>query len=326
MTETQCLTDDAERLQIIRRLLDPLPSVSPAYFYDLAGSRLFEVISVLDEYYPTVTEHAILRRHAPEIVAAARAGGEIDVLVEPGAGSCEKVRCLLPLLRPRHYSALDVSSAFLDAALQPLRSDFPEIAMTGIAADIAQALPPLPAGRRLWFYPGSSIGNFTPDEARVLLSRWRTHEHDAGDSALLIGIDLVKDATVLDAAYDDALGVTAAFNLNLLRHLNRLIGSDFSPRQWEHVAFFNAGASRIEMHLRAREPLAVRWHSPAGSGLPDGRRFEAGQTIHTENSYKYTPEGAAALLASAGFGDVRHWTDERGWFGVFLATARAAAG
>lgn len=326
MTDPQRLTDDTERLQIIRRLLDPAPSVSPAYFYDLTGSRLFEVISVLDEYYPTVTEHAILRRHAPEIAAAVAAAGGLDVLVEPGAGSCEKVRHLLPLLRPRHYAALDVSSAFLEAALQPLRREFPEIAMAGIAADIVQPLPPLPAGRRLWFYPGSSIGNFTPDEARLLLSRWRAHATGGHDSALLIGIDLVKDAAVLDAAYDDALGVTAAFNLNLLRHLNRLIGSDFSPRQWEHVAFFNAGASRIEMHLRAREALAVRWQPPAGSGLPDGRRFEAGEMIHTEHSYKYTLEGAAALLRSAGFGEVRHWTDERGWFGVFLATGGGAAG
>lgn len=326
MTETQRLPADTERQQIIRRLLDPVPSVSPACFYDLTGSRLFEVITVLDEYYPTVTEHAILRRHAPEIATAARAAGDIDVLVEPGAGSCEKVRHLLPLLQPGHYAALDVSSAFLEAALQPLRRDFPEIAMSGIAADIVHPLPSLPAGRRLWFYPGSSIGNFTPDEARELLSRWRTHEHGAGDSVLLIGIDLVKDAAVLNAAYDDALGVTAAFNLNVLRHLNRLIGSDFSPRQWEHVAFFNATASRIEMHLRAREALAVRWQPPAGSGLPDGRRFEAGDMIHTENSYKYTLDGAAALLTSAGFGRVRHWTDERGWFGVFLATGRRTDG
>ncbi len=316
------MTDDhrspgaEERAQIIRRLLDAQPSVSPTYFYDRTGSRLFEVIAVLDEYYPTATEHAILRRHAADIAAAA---GPRAVLAEPGAGSCEKVRHLLPAIAPERYVALDVSAEFLESALQSLRRDFPHIAMTAAAADISLPLPPLPAGRRLWFYPGSSIGNFSPEQARSLLSEWRAH--GGADCALLIGIDLVKDAALLDAAYNDALGVTAAFNLNLLRHLNRLIGSDFRPQQWEHVAFYNAAAARIEMHLRAREALAVRWDSPPGSGLADGRRFAAGDLLHTENSYKYSLQGADALLRSAGFDDVRVWTDERGWFGVFLASA-----
>lgn len=320
MSESQASIDDQERAQIIRRLLAPQPSVAPTYFYDLTGSRLFEAITVLDEYYPTVTEHTILRRHAAEIAAAA---GRIEVLAEPGAGSCEKVRYLLPHLQPAQYVALDVSAEFLEAALQTLRGDFPGIAMQAVTADLARPLPPLPAGRRLWFYPGSSIGNFTPDEARALLARLRADGGD--DCALLIGIDLVKDPAVLHAAYNDALGVTAAFNLNLLRHLNRLIGSDFQPGQWEHVAFFDPQASRIEMHLRAREPVTVGWNSPAGSGLPAHRSFAAGDTLHTENSYKYRPDDAQALLRAAGFGSVQAWTDERGWFGVFLARGTGGA-
>ncbi len=320
MTEKQARIGDDERARIIRHLLAPQASVEPAYFYDLAGSRLFEVITTLDEYYPTVTEHAILRRHAAEIAAAA---GPVDVLAEPGAGNCEKVRQLLPFVRPSDYVALDVSADFVEQALQSLRADYPATAMKAVAADIVQPLPPLPAGRRLWFYPGSSIGNFTPDDARALLARLR--RHDGQDSALLIGIDLVKDTRVLDAAYNDALGVTAAFNLNLLRHLNRLIGSDFRPARWEHLAFFNPQASRIEMHLRAREPLAVRWSPPPGSGLAPLREFAAGETIHTEDSYKYRIDGATALLRSAGFGDVKVWTDERRWFGVFLAGGTGGA-
>ncbi len=315
MNQPQAGIGDQERTRIIRQLLAPQASVAPAYFYDLAGSRLFEVITTLDEYYPTVTEQAILRRHAAAIAAAA---GPVDVLAEPGAGNCEKVRALLPFVRPAHYVALDVSADFVEQALQALRADYPDTAMSAVAADILQPLPALPEGRPLWFYPGSSIGNFTPDEARALLARLRAH--GGPGSALLIGIDLVKDTQVLDAAYNDALGVTAAFNLNLLRHLNRLIGSDFRPAQWEHVAFFDPQAARIEMHLRARESLAVRWSPPSGSALPAVREFAAGETIHTENSYKYSMDGATALLQSAGFGKVQAWTDERQWFGVFLAS------
>lgn len=315
MTERSGRIDDAERAQIIERLLAPQASVAPTYFYDQTGSRLFEVITVLDEYYPTVTERAILQRQAKAIAAAA---GEVAVVVEPGAGSCEKVRALLPALRPDRYVALDVSVEFVEASLQSLRREFPAVAMSAVAADLRQPLPPLPAGRKLWFYPGSSIGNFTPDGARTLLAALRAQGGD--DCALLIGIDLVKDAALLDAAYNDALGVTAAFNLNLLRHLNRLIGSDFRPQQWAHHAFFNQQASRIEMHLRAREALSVSWPSPSGSGLAEGRSFAAGEAIHTENSYKYTIGDAIALLNAAGFPQVQMWTDERSWFGVFLAT------
>ncbi|HEX7436746.1 MAG TPA: L-histidine N(alpha)-methyltransferase, partial [Caldimonas sp.] len=165
--------------------------------------------------------------------------------------------------------------------------------------------------RPVFFYPGSSIGNFTPDEALVFLRRIRVQ---AAGGGLVIGVDLVKPATILEAAYNDPLGVTAAFNLNLLRHLNRLIGSDFRPEAWRHVAFFNAERSRIEMHLEARHDLVVHW--PGGE-----RTFHAAERIHTENSCKYTANDFSELLRRAGFGEPTGWSDPNGWFAVFWAPA-----
>ena len=184
--------------------------------------------------------------------------------------------------------------------------------MAGVGLDFSAelALPPgLVSGPAVVFYPGSSIGNFNPTEALHLLSRARSV---AAGGALLIGADLVKPVDVLEAAYDDALGITAAFNLNLLNHLNRLLGADFHLREWQHLAVFNAAESRIEMHLEARRSLTVRW--PGAE-----RRFAAGERIHTENSYKWTPQAFEALLRGAGFTQAEAWTDARGWFGVWLA-------
>jgi dimethylhistidine N-methyltransferase len=177
------------------------------------------------------------------------------------------------------------------------------------------AAPRLLDGPSLVFYPGSSIGNFSPDEALRLL---REARELAAGGALLIGVDLVKPVALLEAAYDDALGVTAAFNRNLLQHLNRLIGADFNPREWRHVALFNAAHSRIEMHLEARHALTVAW--PGGE-----RAFAAGERIHTENSYKWHPADFESLLHDAGFSRVRRWTDDRNWFAVMLADAPAGA-
>jgi dimethylhistidine N-methyltransferase len=190
----------------------------------------------------------------------------------------------------------------------------PHMAFTGIGVDFADELV-LPAGvldgPALVFYPGSSIGNFDRDQALHLLRQ--AHALSRG-GALLIGADLVKPRAVLEAAYDDALGVTAAFNLNLLRHTNRLLGSDFGPQQWRHEAHFNEAASRIEMHLRAREDLQVQW--PGGE-----RHFAAGEGIHTENSCKWRAADFIALLEQAGWRDVRCWDDPQHWFGVFTARA-----
>lgn len=287
--------------------------LSPKFFYDALGSRLFDAITELDEYYPTRTEAALMRTRGAEIVQAVRAAlGTALTLVDLGAGSCTKAAALFETLAPARYIAVDISVDHLRQALAALQRQHQAIEMMGLGLDFSArlALPPQAvAGRPLVFYPGSSIGNFEPDAALRLLREARAVGPGAG---LLIGVDRVKDPAVLETAYDDALGVTAAFNLNLLRHLNRRLGTDFDLRQWRHVARFDAAASRIEMHLEAREALLVRWPGA-------GRRFEAGERIHTENSYKWQPGDFQALLHDAGFRHVRHWTDERGWFSVFLA-------
>lgn len=287
-------------------------SISPKFFYDALGSKLFEAICELPEYYPTRTEAAIVQRHGAEIARAVGAG---TTLIDLGAGNCAKAASLFPLLHPAHYVAIDISYDFLRDAIERLQQRFPHIEMTGLGLDFSSALE-LPgevgSAKRLFFYPGSSIGNFTPDQARQFLRRVRAQcELDGG---LLIGIDLVKDSAVLDAAYDDALGVTAAFNLNILRHVNRLIGADFDVAQWRHHGFFNAAESRIEMHLEARADLTVSWQGGA-------RRFRAGERIHTENSYKYRQAAAVGLLEQAGFAAAKVWTDPDSWFALIYARA-----
>ena len=288
--------------------------ISPKFLYDALGSKLFEAICELPEYYPTRTEAAIFERYGAEI---ARAAGPDATLIDLGAGNCAKAATLFPLLHPAQYVAIDISVDFLRESLERLQQRFPHIEMTGLGLDFSSRLE-LPCvvrrERRLFFYPGSSIGNFTPDEARGFLRRVRAEcESDGG---LLIGVDLVKDSATLDAAYDDALGVTAAFNLNMLRHVNQLIGADFDVRQWAHVGYFNAAEGRVEMHLEAREDLVVRWEGGT-------RRFARGQRIHTENSYKYRRSGALGLLEQAGFHATQVWTDPGGWFAVIHARAGA---
>ncbi len=301
----------SERLAAQRALLATPACVAPKFFYDRLGSHLFEAIMELPEYYPTRTEAAIFAAHGAEM---ARCIGTGSTLIDLGAGNCAKAAGLFPLLEPQRYVAVDVSADFLREALRRVQRDHPKIEMTGLGLDFSTSFE-IPAAlvsqRPLFFYPGSSIGNFTPVEASAFLRR--VHERARG-GGLLIGVDLAKPAAVLEPAYDDALGVTAAFNLNLLRHLNRVIGSDFEPSQWRHVARFDAQASRIEMHLEARGALTVRW--PGGA-----RAFAAGERIHTENSYKYGVEAFAALLRDAGFAPEQHWTDGKGWFAVFWATA-----
>ena len=268
-------------------LLADRAMLSPKFLYDALGSKLFEAICELPEYYPTRIEAAIVERHGADI---ARAIGPGATLIDLGAGNCAKAATLFPLLHPAQYVALDISYDFLREAIERLRQRFAHIEMTGLGLDFSQQLV-LPgevrAEKRLFFYPGSSIGNFTPDEACAFLRRARAQ--CGNDGALLIGIDLVKDKAILDAAYDDELGVTAAFNLNLLRHVNRLLGADFDVRQWRHLGFFNEAKSRIEMHLEARAALTVTWQGAA-------RRFVAGERIHTENSYKYRPHAISALI------------------------------
>lgn len=306
MTET--VTDTQH--DIIQGLLQTPACIAPKYFYDATGSALFEEITRLAEYYPTRTEHAIMAQHGADM---AQALGKCTTVIELGAGNCEKARTLCALLSPRHFVAVDISSDFLQQAAAQLRQALPSVDVRAVAADISTpfALPAdLPMHDRLVFYPGSSIGNFDPAQALALLTRAR---HMLGfDGGLLIGVDLLKSHALLEAAYDDGLGVTAAFNLNVLTHVNRLIDSDFDTKQWQHRAWFNAAASRIEMHLESRFATQVQW--------PGGRRhFAAGERIHTENSYKYSVTDFTALLQRAGFARTQVWCDEQAWFAVFLA-------
>lgn len=293
-------------------LLAPQAFTSPKFLYDALGSKLFEAICELPEYYPTRTEAQIIETHVPEI---ARSVGRGCTLIDLGAGNCAKAAQLFPVLQPVQYVPVDISVDFLKDAVERLRQRFPHVRMTALGMDFSQSLSLPDAVRRdkrLFYYPGSSIGNFTPDEAAALLGEVRDACGLGG--GLLIGVDLVKDKAVLDAAYDDALGVTASFNLNLLLHLNRLLGADFDVRDWQHRAFFNREQGRIEMHLEARRDISVAWQGGK-------RRFREGERIHTESSYKYTRQGFLSLLERAGFGQTRTWTDERGWFMVCHARA-----
>jgi L-histidine N-alpha-methyltransferase len=311
--QTHQSDSSAERSVAIAELAGEPARIAPKFFYDKLGSHLFDAITELPEYYPTRTEAALFAAHGAEMARRIGAG---STLIDLGAGDCAKAARLLPLLDPVRYIAVDISADYLQEALRRLQREHRALDIVGVGMDFSQS-PALPAGllsaheRPLFFYPGSSIGNFTPGEAEAFLAGIHAQ---AGGGGLLIGVDLVKPVARLEAAYDDAIGVTAAFNLNLLRHLNRLIGSDFDPRQWRHVALFDTAESRIEMHLEARVDLAVHW----SGGM---RRFGAGERIHTENSYKYSVGSFDALLARAGFRSSHCWRAPDDAFAVFWAAA-----
>jgi dimethylhistidine N-methyltransferase len=302
---------EAVRAELIAGLLATAAFTSPKYLYDALGSRLFEAITELPEYYPTRTEAAIFRAHAADMAALQPAAA---TLVDLGAGNCAKAAGLFEAFAPARYVAVDISVAFLRQALGSLQARHPGLPMLGVGMDFSSAfsLPPQAgAGPHVLFYPGSSIGNFTPETALRFLQQLRSACEGGG---LLIGVDLCKPRALLEPAYDDALGVTAAFNRNLLMHLNALIGSNFKLADWQHVAFFNETDSRIEMHLQALRAVNVSW--PGGE-----RQFAKDERLHTENSYKWRQAEFAKLLLSAGFAQTRTWTDERGWFAVFWAAA-----
>jgi dimethylhistidine N-methyltransferase len=300
----------ATRGELAAGLMQRSAVVAPKFFYDPLGSRLFEAITALPEYYPTRVEADIFATHGQEM---AHAIGKGVALIDLGAGNCEKAARLFDLLQPAQYVAVDISAEFLRHSLGCLHRQHPHIAMLGIGMDFSTALD-LPdqvqSDDRVFFYPGSSIGNFEPAAAQHLLAQIARAAGPGG--RLLIGMDLVKPQDVLVPAYDDALGVTAAFNLNALSHINRLIGADFAVQDWQHVALYNALLSRIEMHLQARRAVTVRW--PGGS-----RAFAAGERIHTESSHKYTRASAAALLEQGGFAVDRVFSDAREQFAVLLA-------
>jgi dimethylhistidine N-methyltransferase len=283
--------------------------IHPKYFYDALGARLFEAICELPEYTLPRDEQAILARSAVEIAAAVGAG---STLIDLGAGNCAKAERLFATLRPARYVAVDIAGGFLRQQLLAVAQRHPEIEVIGVAADFAHRfeLPDVvDPHRRVAFYPGSSIGNFSAAEATAFLAHVR--ELCEGGH-LLLGADLAKSPAELLRAYDDALGVTAAFNLNVLNAANRLAGTDFNVADWTHVAVFNEGESRVEMHLEARRAVTVAW--PGAE-----RRFESGERIHTENSYKYTRAGISALLTAAGYTSSRIYTDPAERFAVALA-------
>lgn len=282
-------------------------AISPKYFYDAEGSRLFDRICTLPEYYPTRTELAILERSAGEMAALAGPGAEI---VEFGAGSLRKVRLLLQAFdAPARYLPIDISGEHLRDAAAVLRREFAGLDVQPLVADYTQQLtlpPAAGAGKRIGFFPGSTIGNFTPPEAEAFLHRAATVLRGG---ALILGADLVKDPAVLHAAYNDAQGVTAQFNLNLLARANRELGANFVLPQYAHYAFYNAPEQRIEMHLVGRERQAV---SLCGEKFT----LDEGESLHTENSYKFTVDGLRALAARAGFRPGPVWTDPERLFSV----------
>jgi dimethylhistidine N-methyltransferase len=288
-------------------------TIPPKYFYDRLGCALYGAICELPEYYPTRTERAIFSMHREAIAAAVGTGGQF---VDLGAGDCCKAESWLPFLMPARYVAVDIAEDALARSLARLAPEFPEVDLAGIVVDFTDGLDlegDLDGRPVTFFYPGSSIGNFTPVDARAFLERIREHCDSRPGSGLLIGVDTKKDVARLVKAYADPTGVTAAFNRNVLNHVNRVIGSDFQPEEWGHVGLYDASQSRIEMHLQAIARQSVRLDGGA-------RTFQAGERIHTENSYKYAPDEFDALLRTAGFANTTRWMDDAQAFAVFYAS------
>ena len=278
--------------------------ISPKWFYDAEGSRLFDAICELPEYYPTRTEIALLDRHGPDIARRIGPGAEI---VEFGAGSLRKIRLLLDALnKPAGLLPIDISAEHLHASAASLQRDHPRLAIHPLAADFTQDLVlPAASGPRVGFFPGSSIGNFEPDEALQLLKRMANWL----DGGLLIGVDLVKEPDLLHAAYNDAQGVTARFNRNLLARANVELGADFELARWAHSAFYHPALQRIEMHLVSRSDQVLHL---CGQAIA----IREGDSVHTENSYKYTVAGFQQMAEAAGFRPDAVWVDVRRWFAL----------
>ncbi len=304
------------REEFLRGLRGGAPRrIAPKFFYDGRGSRLFDRICELDEYYPTRTEISILRENAGALAAAC---GPRCLLVELGSGSSLKTRLLLEALEdPAGYVPIDVSRPHLLAACERLAAEYPQLEILPVCADYAQpiALPrPLRRPRRtVLFFPGSTIGNFEPAGAESFL------RHVAGwcrvGDRMIVGVDLAKEPRMLEAAYNDREGVTAEFNLNVLRRANAEFGANFDLRRFEHEAIYDAAEGRIEMRLVSTADQEVRLGS-------ERLHFRRGERILTEYSYKYRPEAFATLAGRAGWSVLSEWTDPRGWFGVFALEFR----
>jgi dimethylhistidine N-methyltransferase len=312
-TDRTSRADPQFRADVLNGLLARPRAIPARWFYDHRGSQLFEEITQLPEYYPTRTETALLERICPDV---ARAFGQGGAVVEFGSGSSAKTPILLAEVRPAAYVPIDISGEFLRESAAALAQAFPEIAVAPVEGDFTRPLK-LPEGigglPRLGFFPGSTIGNMTPAAAVDLL---RAMRQSLGTGAsLLIGIDRIKDPAVLERAYDDAQGVTAAFNLNLLERINRELDGTIPLDAFRHVARWNDELARIEMHLEATRDIAFE---------VAGRSFtmQTGETIHTENSHKYGARDARLLLAAGGWTVTREWTDQADQFALYLAEAR----
>ncbi len=309
------LSGDTFRRDVLHGLSQPEKSLPCKYLYDETGARLFESICELDEYYPTRTEIAILRQNIQEIASLL---GPACHLVELGSGSGMKTRLLLDHLEhPSRYVPVDVARTQLLESSARLTRDYPGLEVLPVCADFTANFTLLDSGttqgRTTVFFPGSTIGNFEPREAATLLRR--VARMCGTDAAFLIGVDLKKDPELLHLAYNDSRGITAQFNLNILARANRELAADFSLPHFRHRAFYNERAGRVEMHLVSRQSQAVR---------VDGReiRFNRAESIRTEYSYKYSPNGLRELAARAGFAIAGRWTDERQWFGVYYLLPR----
>ena len=306
-TEDPFLTDVLDGLSLPKKRL---PS---KYFYDSAGSKLFDRITELDEYYLTRTELAIMRAH---VGAMARRCGPGCLLIELGAGSLVKARLLLDQLdRPAGFVPVDVSGEHLRSAAAELAGDYPELEVRPVVADFMRSfdLPLIPAERRVVYFPGSTIGNFDPSEADALFRRIARLVGPGG--GLLLGVDLRKDPAIVEPAYNDARGVTAAFNRNLLTRINRELGADFDLARFRHLSFFNIERSRIEMHLVSAGDQQVRIGDRTFA-------FRTGESIRTENSYKYDVDELIERAAGCGLDAEETWTDENRYFAVMYLSAR----
>ncbi len=287
-------------------------AIPPKFFYDERGSKLFDRICEQPEYYPPSVERRMLARLADEI--ASLTGAE-RILIEPGAGSAAKVRLMLDALRPAAFVPMDISFDYLKSVASDLAREYPWLPVHAACVDFTHSLPipeQIPQGRRLLFFPGSSLGNFDRDEAGDFLDLVRDTVSDNG--MLLIGVDTKKSESLLNAAYNDAAGVTAEFNINLLHRMRQELEADLDPGAFDHRAFYNTRAGRIEMHLisRAKQQLRINGNC---------FHFEEGESLHTENSYKYTSREFLTLASESRFNPVRHWVDEDGLFAIYLLEA-----
>jgi dimethylhistidine N-methyltransferase len=307
-------TEDLKTV-VIKGLQHSPKQLHPKFFYDEIGSKLFDQICQQPEYYIPTVEQQIFSQYADEMIECI---GSNCVIIEPGAGSTKKIRFLLERMQknlPTMYVPMDISAEHLQRSAQQLANDYPELSVHAVCVDHTKPfqLPnEIPAHRRVLFYPGSSLGNFKPHEAIDFLQELRNQGGD--DSALLIGIDTKKDSDILNHAYNDAAGVTAAFNLNLLTRINSELGTKIAVDRFAHHAFYNEAKSRIEMHLVSKQEQTLHI-------LQHKFHFDAGETIHTENSYKYSVNEFQTLVTKAGWVCDQVWLDDKHYFGVYFLRA-----